>query len=56
MAREEDSARRIRGRAVDLDRASRARRGKRLFEGYDETVSFEHLRLRQSPFATHITY
>jgi len=30
--------------------------GKRLFEDFDETVSLEHLRLLQSPFATHITY
>jgi dihydrofolate reductase len=30
--------------------------GKRLFDGFEETVRLEHLRLRQSPFATHITY
>ncbi len=30
--------------------------GKRLFEGFEQTVGLEHLRLRQSPFATHITY
>jgi dihydrofolate reductase len=30
--------------------------GKRLFEDFDETVKLEHLRLLQSPFATHITY
>jgi dihydrofolate reductase len=30
--------------------------GKRLFDGFDQTVSLEHLRLLQSPFATHITY
>jgi dihydrofolate reductase len=30
--------------------------GKRLFDGLEETVRLEHLRLRQSPFATHITY
>jgi dihydrofolate reductase len=30
--------------------------GKRLFDHFDETVSLEHLRLLQSPFATHITY
>jgi len=30
--------------------------GKRLFDGLDEPVSLEHLRLLQSPFATHITY
>ena len=30
--------------------------GKRLFDGFDETVNLEHLRLLQSPFATHITY
>ena len=30
--------------------------GKRLFDDFEETVSLEHLRLLQSPFATHITY
>jgi dihydrofolate reductase len=30
--------------------------GKRLFDGFDDTVALEHLRLLQSPFATHITY
>ena len=30
--------------------------GKRLFDGFEETVGLEHVRLRQSPFATHITY
>lgn len=30
--------------------------GERLFHDFDETVSLEHLRLLQSPFATHITY
>ena len=30
--------------------------GKRLFGGFDETVSLEHLNLLQSPFATHISY
>ena len=30
--------------------------GKRLFDGFDETVNLEHVRLLQSPFATHITY
>jgi hypothetical protein len=30
--------------------------GKRLFDNFDETVGLEHLRLLQSPFATHITY
>jgi dihydrofolate reductase len=30
--------------------------GKRLFEGFDHTIGLEHLRLLQSPFATHITY
>jgi dihydrofolate reductase len=30
--------------------------GKRLFDGFDETVRLEHLNLLQSPFATHITY
>jgi len=30
--------------------------GKRLFDGFDETVHLEHVGLLQSPFATHITY
>jgi len=30
--------------------------GKRLFEGFEESVNLEHVRLLQSPFATHITY
>jgi dihydrofolate reductase len=30
--------------------------GKRLFDGFQETVTLEHVTLRQSPFATHITY
>jgi dihydrofolate reductase len=30
--------------------------GKRLFDGFDETVGLEHVRVRQSPFATHINY
>jgi dihydrofolate reductase len=30
--------------------------GKRLFEGFEDTVSLEHLGVLQSPFATHITY
>jgi dihydrofolate reductase len=30
--------------------------GKRLFDGFAETVSLEHLRVLQSQFATHITY
>lgn len=30
--------------------------GKRLFEGFDETVRLEHVQVLQSPFATHITY
>jgi len=30
--------------------------GKRLFEGFAETVNLEHVGLLQSPFATHITY
>jgi dihydrofolate reductase len=30
--------------------------GKRLFEGFDESLNLEHVALRQSPFATHITY
>jgi dihydrofolate reductase len=30
--------------------------GKRLFDDFDQTVRLEHLRVLQSPFATHITY
>ena len=30
--------------------------GKRLFEGFGETVTLEHIGLLQSPFATHISY
>lgn len=30
--------------------------GKRLFDAFDETVNLEHVRLLQSPFATHVTY
>ena len=30
--------------------------GKRLFEGFDQSIDLEHLRTLQSPFATHITY
>jgi dihydrofolate reductase len=30
--------------------------GKRLFEGFDESLNLEHVRVLQSPFATHITY
>jgi dihydrofolate reductase len=30
--------------------------GKPLFDRFDETMDLEHVRLRQSPFATHITY
>lgn len=30
--------------------------GKRLFDGFDETVNLEQVGLLQSPFATHITY
>lgn len=30
--------------------------GKRLFEGFDESFNLEHVRLLQSPLATHITY
>lgn len=30
--------------------------GKRLFDGFTETVALEHLRVLQSPFATHISY
>jgi dihydrofolate reductase len=30
--------------------------GKRLFEGFDESLNLEHVQLLQSPFATHITY
>ncbi len=32
------------------------RAAKRLFEDFDETVNLEHVRVLQSPFATHITY
>jgi len=30
--------------------------GKRLFDGFDQTVVLQHAGLRQSPFATHLTY
>ncbi|HEX6844960.1 MAG TPA: dihydrofolate reductase family protein, partial [Actinomycetota bacterium] len=30
--------------------------GKRLFDGFGETILLEHLGVRQSPFATHISY
>jgi dihydrofolate reductase len=30
--------------------------GKRLFEGFEESIDLEPMRVRQSPFATHITY
>jgi dihydrofolate reductase len=30
--------------------------GKRLFQDFDESLNLEHVRLLQSPFATHITY
>ena len=30
--------------------------GKRLFEGFDQSIDLEHVRTLQSPFATHITY
>lgn len=30
--------------------------GKRLFDGFDDSINLEHVRLLQSPFATHITY
>jgi dihydrofolate reductase len=30
--------------------------GKRLFDGFDQTMNLEHLSLLQSPFATHISY
>ena len=30
--------------------------GKPLFDGFEETVNLEHVRVLQSPFATHITY
>ena len=30
--------------------------GKRLFDGFDESLELEHVGVRQSPFATHITY
>lgn len=31
-------------------------KGKRLFEGFDQDIEFEHVGVRQSPFATHVTY
>jgi dihydrofolate reductase len=30
--------------------------GKRLFEGFDQTLNLEHVGLLQSPYATHISY
>ena len=30
--------------------------GKRLFEGFDQPLAFEHISVLQSPFATHLTY
>jgi dihydrofolate reductase len=30
--------------------------GKRLFEGFDQSMNLEQVRVRHSPFATHITY
>ncbi len=30
--------------------------GKRLFDGFEQTLNLEHVALSQSPFATHITY
>jgi dihydrofolate reductase len=30
--------------------------GKRLFEGFDRSLTLEQKRVRQSPLATHITY
>ena len=30
--------------------------GKRLFEGFGESLELEHLGVRQSPFATFISY
>jgi dihydrofolate reductase len=30
--------------------------GKRLFEGFDQSLNLDHVRVLQSPFATHITY
>ncbi len=30
--------------------------GKRLFDGFDQSFDLEHVGVRQSPFATHITY
>jgi len=30
--------------------------GKRLFDGFDQTVVLQHAGLRQSPFTTHLTY
>lgn len=30
--------------------------GKRLFDGFEESLNLEHVNTLQSPFATHITY
>jgi dihydrofolate reductase len=30
--------------------------GKRLFDGFDESIDLEHVQTLQSPLATHITY
>jgi dihydrofolate reductase len=30
--------------------------GKRLFDGFSDPLTLEHIKLRQSPYATHITY
>jgi dihydrofolate reductase len=30
--------------------------GKRLFDGFEQSMDLEHVALLQSPFATHITY
>jgi hypothetical protein len=30
--------------------------GKRLFEGFSKSIEFEHVGVRQSPFATFIDY
>ena len=47
---------RARGGAIHLDCAGRARRRETSVRPFDETMNLEHVRLLQSPFATHITY
>ena len=43
-------------RAHDHHRPGDPRRGKRLFDGFSESLELEHLGVRQSPFATFIDY